>query len=203
VTDDRKIPPHDAWDALEKMSLDDEAERVGGLSDDALDRELASKGLDPKALRARGEALAAKLAATAPARPKAVGRPSTLRAKDALPRARLPVLLAAAAIAAAAIVVFAMAGPAIVAMIRHNVIGPDVWDALPKRELPPEERAVQLRDNAFKECESMRWETCEDLLDEARKLNPAGESDPRVKQWRWMMRPEQRGDGAPPRLDSK
>jgi hypothetical protein len=201
VTDDGKIPPHDAWDALERMTLDDEAERVGALSDDALDRDLASKGLDPKALRARGEALAAKLAATAPARPVAVRRPSALGAKDTLPRARLPVLLAAAAIAAAATVVFAMAGPAIVAMIKHKRIGPDV--VLPKRELPPEERSAELRDNAFKECESERWETCEDLLDEARKLNPAGESDPRVKQWRWMMRPEQRGDGAPPRFDSK
>jgi hypothetical protein len=195
VTDGRNIPPHDAWDALERMALDDEAERVGSLSDDALDRELASRGLDPKALRARGEALAAKLAATAPA------RPVTLRPKKGGTRTRLPVLLAAAAIAAAAIVVFAMAGPTMVAMIRHKVIGPDV--ALPKRELPAEERAAQLRDNAFKECESMRWETCEDLLDEARKLNPAGESDPRVKQWRWMMQPEHRGDGAPPRLDSK
>lgn len=36
------------------------------------------------------------------------------------------------------------------------------------------------RDDAFTACDEARWALCDRLLDEAKKLDPAGESDPRV-----------------------
>src|SRR5260370_13573519 len=87
----RKLPPHEAWDVLEKMALHDEAERVASLSDAELDSELQEKGFDPKALRERGAALAEKLrvASAAPPVPQAP-------AKKTLPtRVRWAALVAA------------------------------------------------------------------------------------------------------------
>lgn len=53
----------EAWEALERMAVREEAERIAALSDEELDAELAAHGIDPKAARARGAALAAELLA--------------------------------------------------------------------------------------------------------------------------------------------
>ena len=51
MSHERKPPPDKAWDALEKMSLAEEAERVRALTDEELDRELTAHGKDPKATK--------------------------------------------------------------------------------------------------------------------------------------------------------
>ncbi len=58
-----KLPPDQAWDALMRMWLEDEAERVRKLTDEELDRELRARGVDPREVDARADALLAKLQA--------------------------------------------------------------------------------------------------------------------------------------------
>src|SRR6516162_6173510 len=95
----KKRAPEEAWDALEKMELDDEVDRVLGLSDKELDDELAKAGADPQRVRDRGRTVAAQIEATAtppveraptPSGPAAPARVVPLR------RVRLVALLAAA-----------------------------------------------------------------------------------------------------------
>jgi hypothetical protein len=66
MTSKKNRPPHEVWDALEELTLEEEAERVMGLSDPELDAELSRRGLDPKAVRARGAALGKRLEADKP-----------------------------------------------------------------------------------------------------------------------------------------
>jgi hypothetical protein len=58
---DPKKTPAETWDALEKMALEDEVDRVLGLSDAKLDEELEAAGLDPKAIRERGRRIGQQL----------------------------------------------------------------------------------------------------------------------------------------------
>ncbi len=44
----------------------------------------------------------------------------------------------------------------------------------------PIDRARALRDKAYKDCDRAAWQECLDRLDEAKGLDPAGDSDPRV-----------------------
>ncbi len=47
-------------------------------------------------------------------------------------------------------------------------------------EAPPLERARALRDRAYQDCDRSAWKDCLDRLDEAKGLDPAGDTDPRV-----------------------
>jgi len=49
---------------------------------------------------------------------------------------------------------------------------------------PAAERAAAFREQAFKACGQQMWTLCEQKLDEAKKIEPEGESDPRVQQAR-------------------
>ncbi len=44
----------------------------------------------------------------------------------------------------------------------------------------PEERAADLRQDAFRKCDEQAWQDCLDGLDAAKALDPAGDTDPRV-----------------------
>jgi hypothetical protein len=78
MTESRKRTAAETWRALEattaesedEAKLDAEMERVLSLSDEEVARELAANGLDPEALRARGEELARE-ATRAPGRDEA------------------------------------------------------------------------------------------------------------------------------------
>jgi hypothetical protein len=90
---------------------------------------------------------------------------------------------AAAAVAAAgAAALVATEGGAIVTALRGNPhdIGPDRPGPAP----PPEQYASRLRDEAIASCHAGDLETCRAKLDEAKALDPAGETDPRVVQAR-------------------
>jgi hypothetical protein len=106
--------------------------------------------------------------------------------------------------AAAALIAAAVASPEIVAMFKRDEIRPDEYDAMPQHELTQDERAAQLRGRAFEECQARKWGTCVGLLDEARKLDPAGESDTRVKSWRFAAQSAELWDARVPRnVDTK
>jgi hypothetical protein len=91
-------------------------------------------------------------------------------------RTRLVVSLLAAALAVAIVVVLTK-GPEIVAAFHddrpHEPIEPG-----------PQEIAAQLRHDAAGLCAQGAWAACSDKLDEAGRLDPAGESDPDVQHLR-------------------
>ena len=54
----------------------------------------------------------------------------------------------------------------------------------PVPQATPEERAGELRRDAFEKCAAHLWQDCVDGLDDARRLDPAGDSAPSVQQQR-------------------
>jgi hypothetical protein len=48
----------------------------------------------------------------------------------------------------------------------------------------PQELAAKLREDAYTACGAWLWAACERKLDAAKKLDPAGDSDPRVQEAR-------------------
>jgi hypothetical protein len=92
---------------------------------------------------------------------------------------------------------------AIVALFGHvEPIGPDIYDAAPPRA-PDQELAARLRDNAYAACDATLWQACLDALDDARKLDPTGEADPRVQAARLLARSRMWNDAAPKDLKPK
>jgi hypothetical protein len=57
-------------------------------------------------------------------------------------------------------------------------------------EVPALERAKALRNEAAITCQLQLWVRCGQKLDEATKLDPAGESDPRVQALRAVVKEE-------------
>jgi hypothetical protein len=189
---DRKLPPHEAWDAVEKTAIEQEAARVHELSDQALDEELAARKIDPKALRDRGEAFAAQLAARSSRRNDAL--PARAEARDH-PHARW-VWLAPAAVFAVLIGLALLNAASVVAWFEpsHEPVGPDI--ARDAALAPtPFERAAKLREQALAACDQELWSACKEGLDEAQRLDPAGEGDVRVQQARDDIYIAQRSDG--------
>jgi hypothetical protein len=197
--DKKKLPPDEAWDALERSALRDEAERVNKLSDAQLDEELRRKGRDPEALRARGASLAARLkekqAAGSPAGATAAGSPAGGTGSGTPPgaagaggngarslRSRWTArrfAWAGGATAAAAGVVLALSQYAMDMTGNGkggNEAGPDATT---------EQRAAGLREQAVTACRERRWTECKQKVDEAKTLDPEGwAKDPRVQELR-------------------
>jgi hypothetical protein len=69
----------------------------------------------------------------------------------------------------------------VVAWLRHDTIpiGPAPWE--PEKRVTAQERAASLRDEAYEACAGWPWALCERKLDEAKAMDPAGESDARVE----------------------
>jgi hypothetical protein len=92
-------------------------------------------------------------------------------------RARYAAQLAAVAAIVAAVLVLAFA-------LRKKE-SPVVRPLPPNEQLPrvpaPEQRAADMRKLAFEKCEARAWQECLDELDAAKQLDPAGDSDPRVR----------------------
>ena len=66
---------------------------------------------------------------------------------------------------------------------------PPVSRARPQQVEPtPRDRAEALRQKAYAACDRGAWAECKALLDEAKVLDPAGESDPHVKGRREAIR---------------
>lgn len=190
---DPKLPRDEAWDAVEKTALSEEARRVAKLSDAGLDRELEKKNVDAKALRERGAALAAKLMAQQATKAPA---PAVAAVPSPAPRAKgWTVWLVAAAVGALGATLLAMNFATVVAWFGPEPIGPDTADSALAGG--PRERASKLRDAAVAACRASEWTTCSLKLDEARSLDPAGESEPRVVQARRDIADAEPSDAGP------
>jgi hypothetical protein len=174
------------WEALEG-SDEVELARIAALDDEALDRELKEAGIDPRVAAQVGKdvlqaaAPDAHVPAAATSRPRGVdhiGGPVATRRTS--PRQTTPWVawLAAAAVVVLVLTAFAKRreiqawfGPAHIEKDREEA----------PREPSPQELASKLREDAYSSCERWRWAECERRLDEAKQLDPAGESDLRVQ----------------------
>jgi hypothetical protein len=178
VSTPNKPDPARGWQFVQKLLDEEEIARIEKLSDEEIDTELRAHGRDPARLP-NAEELLAKAEARAAV--------TALRARvvPLTPRKRMPwvVWMAAAIVGALVLALLATNSAAIVALfrgtdeIRRDDLGP------PRRE-GARQRALTLRDEAERACRGKLWGTCEEKLDEAMKLDPAGESEARV----WNMR---------------
>jgi hypothetical protein len=187
-TEKKKLAPDEAWDALGKMAVDDEVERVLALSDEDLDAELRKTGANPERVRQRGEELGRRLVG------ERAG--STNRAPPS--RRRWAAWLAAATLGAVVAGVLAMNAGTVVAWFRPLPIGPDDGGLVPgpSRE---QERAASLRVRAQSECSRVALEACRRDLDEASALDPAGEARPDVVELRRILGGREEEGGLKPR----
>lgn len=206
-THDKRLSPDAARYVLDSVA-NDEAERIEGLGDDELRAEIAADGGAPwkpssteellarvKARAAAGRGVVASAMATDADRARRAPA-----AKPELPAPRRPgriVWLLAAALALAAVV--AVGAPAVVAYLRGTPtpIGPD----MPREPRPPEvQLAERLRDEAIGRCAAGQWTECGAKLDEAKRLDPGGEAQPRVVKARAQI--EEGAKEPPVRTDS-
>jgi hypothetical protein len=194
--------PARAWRYVENLLAEEELERLDKLGDRELKVEMQAAGIDPARVpsaeqlltraeeraRLRRLASAGKQGAKVPALPERTRR---------APR----ILWLVAAAFGAAIVTLGIERREVVAWLRHDTpaIGPDRWS--PDTAPTPQERAAKLRDEAVAACGAALWGTCEERLDEARTLDPAGEGEARVEKARRQIddaiRPDARGPEKP------
>lgn len=159
-------------------------------------------GIDPDSASAAGKEGPARPAVPTatqgkPAEPKqAIARP-VLPAQPSQPLLsssrppRPPRVTWVAWLAAAALV-----GLFLAALTRRpaNVAHPAPADTAPSIDQPRRDQASQMRADATTACAQSQWKRCEEKLDEARAIDPSGESDPRIARLRRAI-----ADGTRPR----
>jgi hypothetical protein len=167
-----KPDPVKAWLFAEKL-LNEEADRLADLDDEEFEREMDAMPDPPyvpsvQELLARGEARARE-------------RPVQGVVVPLRPKKTSWALWLVAAVVGAAIAAVVTERQELVAWWRHGTepIGP--WPEEPERVVSAPERAGKLRTDAFGACDEGYWALCDGKLDEAQKLDPAGEGDPRVQ----------------------
>jgi type II secretory pathway component PulK len=168
-----------SWRTIGKVADRAERQRIKALSEQEIDAELRKAGIDPNE--------AAKLVERAieqdrsqQAVPAAVPTPPRVGAKVLPLRRRAPVWFGVAAAAAAVLIALGRKQPVNVAS------GTDADTA----DIP---RAVFLRQQAYAACDERHWTACRAGLDEAARIDPEGETDPKVIAVRRAIRDE-RGD---------
>jgi hypothetical protein len=185
VSDADKRDPERGLAFVEKLLVEDEAERIEKLSGDELRAELRAAGVDPARVP-DGKELQRRLLARRKREGDGAGAqggepaPTPRRANPVVPIRRWPRVAWLLAAALAVAILLALSGPAVVARF-HDEQGNTGEEApRPTRH----EAAENLRDEAMDRCAQAAWSTCRDKLDEAARLDPAGESEPRVKKAR-------------------
>jgi hypothetical protein len=177
VSTPQKPDPARGWLFVEKLLADDDPERLDKASDEEVERQMREQGVQVSRVPG-AEELLAKAAARA-AKPDASRSQESGVKVTALPvrpgRPRWMALLAAAAIGGLVVAVVMNQRETPVAHPRpHDDSGGQV-------EPTPQERAAKLREEAFAACREARWAECESKLGEAKRLDPAGDADPRVR----------------------
>jgi hypothetical protein len=182
--------PAEAWLIAERLLADEELDRLDAMSDEEVMAELRAEGRDEgwipnaESLMAGAEKHLARQAEQAALSPLAVPA-------DAAPRTvsmiRATESSRAVWFAAAAAVLVGIGGAAVVerGAIVAWIKGPPAPAPIePDHEVAPpptpHELAEKARDEAEKACAGGLWGRCNTRLDQARELDPAGESQPRV-----------------------
>jgi hypothetical protein len=181
VTTPEKPDPARGWIFVENLLAEDEHERIEKLSDEELAAELRADGFTRVPSAEELMAKAARRAAAGGSKEAKAPPPAQAALRPRPASIRRTVLLIAAVLGAFLFIVFVYKNrAAIEAYFKGEPIRPDdQW--LPWKPSPtPQERAAQMRQDAFAACAQEMYETCGRKLDEARELDPAGEADPRV-----------------------
>jgi hypothetical protein len=180
--------------ATMKLLGEAQLERLEAMDDAELDDALRARGIDPDA-PIDVDKLLAKLPADADGNPPAgiLPFPTTSPRANASspPRFGRAAWIAAAALAAAIPLALYVAnraghGEGGTGPVAQTDARPDPSGALA--------RAASLRDEAARACHLRSWKVCRETLDEARRLDPAGESQDRVV----LMREAIARSGLPP-----
>jgi len=190
VSERGKRTDAEVWQALEKVAAEvRELERIDALSEDELDRELRAAGIDPaeaaklgQDLRVRAPPQASRMSPPAPAPRERSSR---------TPRKVQWVAWGAVAAAAALVVAVLAKKPEDAASAPPDDHGAGS-DALPKHDA-----AAKLRDDAFGACALGLWGACEEKLNAARALDPAGEQDAKVLAARRAVYGAEHADAGP------
>jgi hypothetical protein len=107
-------------------------------------------------------------------------------------------LYVATPLAAALIVAIAVKGRTTATAGASSPVASDSAPATKReREQPPEVRAAKLREEAQAACGEGAWRKCENKLNHAQRLDPAGESDPRVQALRTALAKTPSDNAAP------
>ena len=184
MSDADKRDPERGLGFVEKLLVEDEAERIEKLSGDELRAELRAAGVDPARVP-DGKELQRRLLAggNEKRRRRCQRRRACADAPKGEPRRPDPTLAAH------------RVAPGRRARHRHPVradvdprSSPASTTSGNTRDEAPRptrhEAAENLRDEAMDRCAQAAWNACRDKLDEAARLDPAGESEPRVKKSR-------------------
>jgi hypothetical protein len=109
------------------------------------------------------------------------------------------VWIVASCAAAVLLVVFALNARTMLGHVQPAA--PAASENVPSRkhdgqQQPPEARAAKLRDDAEAACREGDWRKCENKLNHAQKLDPPGDSEPRVQKLRSDIDRAARSDAA-------
>jgi hypothetical protein len=190
-THDKPLAPGAARYIVDSLA-DDEAKRIEGLTDDELRAEIAAEGgrewkppsTEDLLKRVEQRAAAGSAVGTPAASADAASGALTSAAVRGIPgphpvarderlgsgrRTRLLLLLAAALALGVVAIVWSRPPPIVT---RPPPGGGEIQ--------PEGQRAERLRDDAVLRCEAREWDACRDKLDEAKRIDPAGENEPRV-----------------------
>jgi hypothetical protein len=179
VSADPKLDVARGWRSAMKL-CEDEADRLAELSDSDFERAMADMPA-PSRVPTIDELVAQGRAASSD-HPR--GNVAAQAADAAIERrgpSRLVWVLAAALLLALGVGV-AKRG-AVVAFFKGAPEEPSPSPTTPPRPTPAE-RAEAVRVDAERACDRGDWLSCSDRLDEAQKIDPAGESTPGVRQLR-------------------
>ena len=179
-----KRTPEEIWSALEKEALDDEqAKRAASVTPDEAARRLAEAGVDVHGVRAEARAFREEMARRVAARRAAQERTAKASRR---PQRRTVVWLVAAALGVAA------GGGLLYARLSRQLPPAPVPPAPTPTAPAPEPSnwasqniaAEGLRREAYARCDASDWIACLDRLDEAARIDPAGDAAPDVREAR-------------------
>jgi hypothetical protein len=214
-------PKPDPNEVLRMMAEDAKAEaemdRILGMSDEDVERELVAEGFDLEKVRADAtampETIAARVAkereqeAAAKAKADATGKPEAPKPEAASQKAAkgeedeqdgeavAPVVELAFyrrrkyLLIAAAVATLALAGVGAALALRGDIpfLREENTQPSPREKTPEQKRAALLREEARAACELKDAATCAAKLDEARALDPGGEKAAGVVETRRML----------------
>ena len=178
------LDPARGWRFVEKL-LNEDPERLDRASDESVERQMREQRVGPTRIPS-AEELIAKAAERAAKRRLRAERPpvagnstsNVVPMRGRSKRMQWFTVLVAAALGALVLIV---------------VVKRSEDDAATGQR--GRERAEKLRDIAMKECAEARWSSCKDWLDAARRLDSAGESEPRVVEARRAIAQASNADG--------
>jgi hypothetical protein len=150
---------------IEDAIAEDEVERIGALSPEALAEEMKKEGRDP----ARAKAVAEKALAAADTSVEPAGKVVSLDARRKRRRTWTALALVAASF---------------VGYVGYKSLEPSTVAQAPPGPADLQSRARGLRKEAFAACDKGNAAVCRDKLDQAKELDPGGEQDSEVTQAR-------------------